>query len=103
MAERRVAGKCRGRQVEQPRADDGALAPGAEDLGDVVGEVGRLEQLPALGVALHDGVLDAVVDHLHEVPGADPAGVHGPELTLGLQGVEGLLDLCDVLGLADVP
>ena len=85
-------------EVEQPRADDRALAPGPEDLGDVVDEVDLLEQLPALGVALHDGVLDAVVDHLREVPGADRAGVHGPELTLGLEGVEGRLNLRDVVG-----
>ena len=85
-------------QVEQPRPDDRALAPGAEDLGDVVDEVDLLEQLPALGVALHDGVLDAVVDHLGEVPGADLAGVHGAELALGLERVEGRLHLRDVVG-----
>ena len=89
-------------QVEQPRADHGALAPGAEHLGDVVDEVDLLEQLPALGVALHDGVLDAVVDHLGEVAGADLAGVHGAELALGLEGVEGRLDLRDVVGRAAV-
>ena len=56
-----------------------------------------LEQLPALGVRLHDGVLDAVVDHLREVPGADLAGVHPAELALGLERVEDRLDELDVL------
>ena len=83
-------------QVEQPGPDHGALAPGAEDLGDVVDQVDRLEQLPALGVGLHDGVLDAVVDHLGEVPGADLAGVHEAELALGLERVEDRLHLRDV-------
>ena len=46
---------------------------------------GGLEQLEALGVRLHDRVLDAVVDHLGEVPGADLAGVHETELALGLE------------------
>ena len=60
----------RDQQVEQPGADHGALAPGVEDLGDVVDQVDLLQQLPALGVGLHDRVLDAVVDHLGEVAGA---------------------------------
>src|SRR5688572_27361671 len=64
-------------QVEQPGADDGALAPGVEDLGDVLDQVDLLEQLEALGVGLHDRVLDAVVDHLGEVTGARrPPRVH---------------------------
>ena len=85
-------------QVEQPGADHGARAPGVEDLGDVVDQVDLLEQLPALGVGLHHGVLDAVVDHLGEVAGAGLlAGVHEAALALGLERVEGRLDLGDVL------
>src|SRR5437870_3949239 len=77
-------------QVEQPRADHRALAPGVEHLGDVLDEVGPLEQLPSLGIGLHDGVLDAVVDHLREVSGAGlRAGMDEPAFPLGLEGVEG--------------
>ena len=90
-------------QVEQPGADHGPAAPGGEDLRDVVDLVDGLEQLPALGVGLHHGVLDAVVDHLGEVAGARlPAGVHEAVLTLGTQCVERRLHLRDVLvGAAD--
>ena len=38
------------------------------------------QQLVALGVGLHQPVLDAVVDHLGEVPGAGRAGVGEPAL-----------------------
>src|SRR5207247_555159 len=39
---------------------------------DVAGlaDAGLLEDVEALGVGGHDAVLDAVVDHLHEMPGA---------------------------------
>src|SRR4051794_12517912 len=63
-------------QVEQPRLDDGTLAPALDRAGDVVHVLRRLEQLPALGQGLHHAVLDAVVDHLGVVTGADRAGVH---------------------------
>ena len=33
-------------------------------------ELGVVHELEALGVRLHQPVLDAVVDHLHEVAGA---------------------------------
>ncbi len=49
----------------------------------------RLEQLVALGVGLHQAVLDAVVDHLGVVAGADPAGVDEAGLPLRLEGLEG--------------
>src|SRR5215204_2329563 len=62
-------------QVEQPRTYDGALTPRVEDRGDVVDHVDLLEELVALGISLHHGVLNAVVDHLGEVPGADPSGM----------------------------
>ena len=87
----------RGRQVEQPRADHAAAAPDLGDLGHVEAvlvvlgiaqgrrlgvlgvlpqaDVGLLEDRQALGVGAHDPVLDAVVHHLHEVPGAVAAAV----------------------------
>ena len=37
--------------------------------------VGPAHDLEALGVGLHESVLDPVVDHLDEVPGADRADV----------------------------
>ena len=65
--------------------------------GHVGDDVLGLEQLVALGVGLHQAVLDAVVDHLRVVAGADLAGVDEALLarTLGAQRVEdrhGLLD-----------
>src|SRR3954469_16693490 len=47
-------------EVEQPGADHGALRPRRDDAGDVVDEVGGLEQLVPLAVGLHHRVLDAV-------------------------------------------
>src|SRR5205807_2929021 len=38
-------------------------------------DVGVLDDVKALGVGGHQAVLDAVVDHLHEVPGAVGAAV----------------------------
>ena len=43
--------------------------------GDVLDDVLLLEQLVALGVGVHQAVLDAVVHHLRVVPGPDLAGV----------------------------
>ena len=76
--------------------------------GDVLDQVDGGEQLVALAVGLHHRVLDAVVDHLAEVAGADRAGVHEarvagvllPGLVLGdrrLEGVEDRLHLGDVV------
>ena len=50
----------------------------------------RLEQLVALGVGGHQAVLDAVVDHLRVVAGADLAGVDEALVAraLGAQRVE---------------
>jgi hypothetical protein len=61
------------------RRDDAAAPPHLGDPGDV--EVvalpvrhavlaGRPHQIEAFGERLHQAVLDAVVDHLHEVAGA---------------------------------
>jgi hypothetical protein len=61
---------------------------------------GGLQQLPALGVGLHDRVLDAVVDHLGEVARPVLTGVDEPELSRGLEGVEDRLDLRHGLHLA---
>ena len=48
---------------------------------EVEGElVGRLHDLEAFGVGLHEAVLDAVVDHLDEVAGAHRADVGVPAL-----------------------
>ena len=79
MLELAVLGERRRRQVEQPRGDDAAAPPHLGDVGEVEVEalVGRqlvraavLHDVEALGEGLHHAVLDAVVDHLHEVPGA---------------------------------
>ena len=43
--------------------------------GHVVIQLGGRQQLVALGVGLHEAVLDAVVHHLREVARADRAGV----------------------------
>src|SRR3954471_10773886 len=85
------------REVEEPGTDDRALLPGAEDLPDVGHGVDLLQELPALGIGLHHRVLDAVVDHLREVAGADLASVHRTGVALGLEGVEDRLHLGDVL------
>ena len=47
----------------------------------VEADVRVLEDVEALGVRLHEAVLDAVVDHLHEVAGAGRAAVE-PALLL---------------------
>ena len=77
-------------EVEQPGPDDRAAAPRLERAGDVGDDVLLLEQLVALGVGRHEAVLDAVVDHLRVVPGADLAGVDEALLAraLGPQRVE---------------
>ena len=63
------------RQLEQPRADDGAVHPELGDRREVELVVARVQDLEALGVGLHHAVLDAVVDHLHVVAGARAADV----------------------------
>src|ERR1700688_2158234 len=75
----RALGQRHRREVEQPRRDDTAAAPELGDVGEVELEAMPLRQLrragvgkdvEALGVGLHQAVLDAVVHHLDEVPGA---------------------------------
>ena len=63
------------RELEQPRADDRAVVPQVGDRGEVERVLARVHDLEALGVGLHQPVLDAVVDHLHVVAGAGRAGV----------------------------
>ena len=81
-------------EIQQPGADHRSFAPGVEDLHDILDQVDLLEELEALRVGLHDRVLDAVVNHLREVPSArlaprvDEAGI-----TLGAQRIEGRLGL----------
>ena len=78
-------------QLEQPAAHHRAVAPDRGDLVQVERELlGRLHDLEALAVGLHEAVLDAVVHHLHEVAGPDRAHVGVP--VLGGQGQEGRLD-----------
>ena len=79
-----------------------AMTPGTSSI-----EVDGGEQLVALAVGLHHRVLDAVVDHLAEVAGADRAGVHEARtrhllaglvlLRRRLEGVEDRLHLGDVV------
>ena len=57
-------------QFAQPRAHDRALTPEVRDLRVVELELALVEHVEALRVGLHQAVLDAVVDHLHVVPGA---------------------------------
>ncbi len=75
VLETRVGLQAEHEQVEQPRPDDRALLPRRQGGRHVDGERVPRHQLVALGEGLHDGVLDAVVDHLREVPGADLADV----------------------------
>src|SRR3954452_12728044 len=62
-------------ELAQPGAHDRAAVPQPRDLLELDREFGLVHQVEALGVGLHHPVLDAVVDHLHEVPGAGGAEV----------------------------
>ena len=62
-------------ELEQPGADDRAVAPDAGDLVQVEAELRVLHDLEALGVRLHEAVLDPVVHHLREVARAGRADV----------------------------
>src|SRR6266511_1771488 len=82
--EARVRGERRRGEVEQPGGDDAAAPPQLRDLGEiqVVPELlpdalaaRPAQEVEALGVGLHEPVLDAVVDHLHEVARAVRAAV----------------------------
>src|SRR5688572_1261133 len=56
-------------QLEQPRPDHRAVHPRLGDRGKVQRVLRLVQDLEALGVRLHQPVLDAVVDHLHVVTG----------------------------------
>ena len=62
-------------ELQQPRADDRAVLPGLGHGLEVERVLRGVEDLEALGVGLHQAVLDAVVDHLGVVPGARRAAV----------------------------
>ncbi|MEH3077984.1 MAG: hypothetical protein PGN11_15175 [Quadrisphaera sp.] len=89
-------------QVEQPGAHHGAARPRLEGPRDVGDDVLGREQLEALGVGLHEAVLDAVVDHLRVVARAHGAGVDEPLLArpLGAQRVEDGQEALDQGGVA---
>ena len=64
-----------------------ALVPRAEHVGALAGrEAGRREDVVGLGDELHVGVLDAVVDHLHEVTGAVRTHPRAARLTVDVGG-----------------
>ena len=65
-------------QFEQPGAHDGAVPPDAGDLVQVEVVLGVVHDLEALGIRLHQPVLDAVVNHLHEVARTRRADVRIP-------------------------
>src|SRR5690242_7481667 len=76
----------RGRgEIKEPGTDDASPAPDLSDIGDVEIEtlllrecfaVGILEDVQAFGEGLHQAVLDAIVHHFDEVPGAIWPGVN---------------------------
>ena len=95
-------------ELEQQRLDDRALLPARDDLGGISHHIaGGVQQLPALGVGFHEGILDAVMDHLGEVSGTGFAGVHeavGPlwfeSLKQGHEVADGLVAASDHEGVA---
>ena len=75
LLQARVLAEGVGGQLQKPAAHHAAVVPEVGDSREVEVLVGRPQQLEALGVRLHHAVLDAVVDHLHEVPRAVATGV----------------------------
>ncbi len=65
-----------GGQIQEPGTNDTAVAP---DFGNLMAVQGKLlfsaQDFEALGISLHQAVLNAVVDHLDEMPGAGWANV----------------------------
>src|SRR5215207_4869669 len=85
-------------ELQEPASDDAALVPQAGDGPEVVVVAGLLEDLEPLGVGLEHPVLDAVVDHLGEVPGS-----RVPEKSVAVlrsEGLEGRLDVLEGVGIA---
>src|SRR6187431_1985043 len=85
--------ECRIQELEQPAAYDRAVAPNTGDLVEVEVELGRVHDVEALGVGLHEAVLDSVVHHLHEVARAGGADVC--VAVVGRQRLEGGLEEAD--------
>src|SRR5215213_11834774 len=79
-------------ELEEPATDDAPLVPQAREGPEVVVVAGLLQDLEPFGVGLEHPVLDAVVDHLGEVPGS-----RVPEERVPLPGREGLEGRLDVL------
>src|SRR6185437_5167617 len=80
----RILRKRRGAEIEQPGGDHAAAPPDLRDVRDVEHEALLLRQVfrvlvaknaEALRIGLHQPVLDAVVHHLDEMPGAGRAGM----------------------------
>src|SRR5687767_10955655 len=85
-------------ELEEPATDDAPLVPQAGEGPEDVVVAGFFEDLEPFGVGLEHPVLDPVVDHLGEVPGA-----RVPEISvsvLGSQGLEGRLDVLEGVGIA---
>ena len=94
-------------QLQQPRADDRAVHPHLGDRAEVQRVVAGVHDLEALGVRLHQAVLDAVVDHLHVVPGARAADVEvaalgGERVEDGLERRHVVVLAADHQGVADL-
>src|SRR5919107_1760430 len=85
-------------ELEEPAAHDAALVPQAGESPQVVVVAGLLEDLEPLGVGLEHPVLDAVVDHLGEVPGPGVPEKGVP--LLGREGLEGRLDVLEGVSVA---
>src|SRR5215210_9365884 len=85
-------------ELEEPAAHHATLVPEAREGPEVIVVTGLLEDLEPLGVGLEHPVLDAVVDHLREVPGTrvPEKGVS----VLGREGREGRLDVLESIGVA---
>ena len=85
-------------QLEEPRAHHAALVPQAREPLEIVTVLARPQDLEALGVGLHQAILDAVVDHLGEVARARGADM---EPTVGRsERVEGRREPSDRIGVA---
>ena len=98
-------------ELEQPAPHDGAVLPEGGDLREVELEgLGGVHELETLGVGLHEAVLDPVVHHLHEVPGAGRADVRIAALRSKCceDGLQGLVRGCfradhDAVALSKAP
>src|SRR5437773_1584168 len=76
LGERGILRECHCGQIQKPRADYAASAPNFGDVGQaevILFVLGKLrlvrvtKDIEALGIGLHDPVLDSVMDHLYEM------------------------------------